>query len=102
VDQAFLDLFHEAAKQGAGFVLALIMFVAFLRATREYHQRLEGLNKRLEDLLRERKADREQTLTLMGRIDAHLSRADAFERRALDKVLAEAWNLVGPAKEPER
>jgi hypothetical protein len=118
VDQAFVDLFHEAAKQGAGFTLALIIFVAFLRATRDYHTRLEALNKRLEDLLRDRKSDRDALLTTLGRLDAHLSRTDAFEafarealradegmpkRRALDRLLAEAVERVShtrAAQEP--
>ena len=44
-----------------------------------YVKEKRATEKRLVDLLRERKADRDEALRMNGRIETHLARADAFE-----------------------
>lgn len=45
-----------------------------------YAKEKRTTEKRLVDLLRERKADRDEQLRMYGRVDAHLQRSDLFER----------------------
>lgn len=93
------ELLDKVLNQGAGFAMALIMFIVWYRQNK-------GHSRRLEDLLRERKTDRDAMLLMLGRIAGHLDRSDAFvqfsrealhqleseapKRRALDTLLAEA------------
>jgi hypothetical protein len=86
--------------QGAALILALVMFIVWMQHV-----------KRLEGILRERKTDRDAMLTMLGKLETHLARADGFEtfarealrqqgdsthphRRDLDKRLAEALARV--------
>src|SRR5918996_524797 len=94
-----LDTIKELARQGAGWLLAVIMFAVYVMDRRT-------TEKRLTDVLRERKSDRDTLLNLMGKIEVHLAKADSFERfaervmeegnkpspkrRVLDKELADA------------
>jgi hypothetical protein len=106
-----VSLIAEFAKQGAGFLVAFVMFVVWWRDRKDIEKRLSGI-------IQERKNDRDQLLTLMGRIDGHLQRADAFEkfareaikqgelpgakRRLLDRELADAMAKVESLKELEK
>lgn len=54
-----------------------------------YAKEKRASEKRLVDLLRDRKTDRDETLRMYGRLDAHLTRRDIFEhvdRQALQDV----------------
>ena len=101
------ETLKELSRHGTGFLLGCLMFLVWLndkrtqqKRDREDKDRLEveaqeradrdALHiKRLEDILRERKSDRDAMLTLMGRIEAHLARTDQFEKFSRE-VLREA------------
>jgi hypothetical protein len=107
----------EAFKQGALFLLALIMFVVWVHTKKDHERGFkerektdEERERKLVGILHDRKNDRDQLLLLMGEIKAHLARADQFEqfardvmegvhkpspkRRLMDRQLAEALGKI--------
>lgn len=91
-----IEIVREFLKQGAGFLLALVIW---------WYSRRDALNteKKLGDILRDRKGDRDKLLELMSKVESHLARDDIFKevvkqvikesnketpkRRALDRKL---------------
>jgi hypothetical protein len=59
--------------QSAAVVVGGVSFWVLLKEKR-------ATEKRLVDLLRERKSDRDENLRMYGRLDSHLTRADLFDR----------------------
>lgn len=98
-----VEILREAVKQGSGFLLALIMFTVWLYEKRTNDRQLVGI-------IRDRKHDRDKLLELIGRVEGHLARSDAFrefaqqaldsaedgtpKRRVLDQALADALARV--------
>jgi NAD(P)H-nitrite reductase large subunit len=70
IDKSLIDYLLQ---QSIGVVAAGAMFWLYVKEKR-------ATEKRLTDLLRERKNDRDELLRMYGRIDAFLTRADLFER----------------------
>lgn len=93
-------------NQGVGIFFGSACLAILYFYWRLHDKQRDEVERRLSDLLRERKADRDMTLLLMGRIEAYLTHSEAFEysrkvisevtnknipkRRAIDKILTEA------------
>jgi hypothetical protein len=58
--------------QGIGVVFGAAILYIYIRERKENTRRLVGI-------IHERKTDRDQLLLMLGRLDAHLGRAAAFE-----------------------
>lgn len=58
--------------QGIGVVFGAVILYVYLKERKENSRRLTGI-------IHERKTDRDQLLLMLGRLDAHLGRAAAFE-----------------------
>lgn len=108
------ELVTEFARQGAGFLIALIMFIVWLFEKKEQLKKANEREKKLTGILTDRKIDRDNLIELMARIETHFAMQNAFEkfarelldneerpnprRRVLDKKLAEALANVEQGK----
>ena len=70
------ETIREALKQGAGFFVALIMFAVWLQEKKNDTRRADEVQKRLEGILHDRKADRDKMIATLARIDLRLEIAD--------------------------
>lgn len=102
------EFLEKLLNQGSGFVMAMIMFIVWFKQTR-------GHVRRLEQILTERKTDRDAMLGMLGELKAYLARSDAFEtfarealhelesdgpkRRAMDRLLAAAVQKAATTRE---
>jgi hypothetical protein len=83
------SIFAEVAKQGPWAIIAIVMFVVWVRSRKEeaalrkiHAAQQEAHIKRLEDITRDRKADRDALLTIFGRIEGTLARLDVTLSRS--------------------
>lgn len=73
VDRSVIELLEKVAQQGAGVLLALLMFFVWLKSSRQDSLIQRDHIKRLEDILRERKSDRDALLLMLGKLEAHVA-----------------------------
>lgn len=104
-----LSFWRFLLNQGVGIFFGSACLAILYFYWKLHDKQRDDTEKRLSDLLRERKSDRDMILIIMGRIEAYLTHAEAFEysrkvisdatdknipkRRSIDKLLMDSLKV---------